>query len=83
MFQELQCSRGVCWWAFVAVQKFQVRNKRKCLQQLVIGVLRCDTAYKPKFSDVSECVEGLLRSVSQAIDAELSVPELLAVKRGM
>ena len=39
--------------AFVAVQKFQVKNKRKCLEQLLISVLTCDTTYKPSFSDVS------------------------------
>jgi hypothetical protein len=45
-------------------------------------VLRCHT-YKPYFSDISDCVEGLLCSVSQALDAEHSVPEPSADKRGM
>jgi len=47
IYEELQGSSRVCWWAFVAVQKFQFKNKRKYLEQLLIRVLRCDTKYKP------------------------------------
>lgn len=36
-----------------------------------------------KFSDVTDCVEGLLCSVSQALEADGSVPESLADKRGL
>jgi tRNA U54 and U55 pseudouridine synthase Pus10 len=39
-----------------------------------------DTA---QFTDVSECVEGLLCSVSQALDADGPVPESPADKRGL